>query len=284
MRELTCYACGSNRGEIVATTAMIRFQCYGSDKDVWKCMDCGLVQLYPRWTEEELKTIYENYNQRKDFPNQKETSKRQSPYVEHFIDIWDLILEVGCGKGGNVRYLKDKGYMVTGIDKDPSVCDGETIFNHDYREFMPPTNNFYDMIYALHLFEHIMNPEDFLSRCLKSLRFNGKILLELPNVDDPLLTVYDIPEFRKFYWRPDHVFFYNKETIEKLLKKCRIQHYLILRRQNYGLVNHINWWIRKKPTNLRITLPIVDTIYKWWLTYIKKKTDTLLVLIEKETK
>jgi SAM-dependent methyltransferase len=267
---------------ILATRENIRFNCYGKNKAVIKCDNCGLTQLLPQWAEKELNKIYRDYNKQKDFPNQKNISRRVSKYLLKYIKKYDYVLEIGCGRGDNIDMLRKNGCTgVFGIDRDKSVGNNNSIYTFDYRKFLPLKNEF-DCIYSIHLFEHIADPLDFLDRTVKSLKSNGRIILEFPNVEEPLLTLYKSKAFNKFYWRPDHLFFYSPITVIEMLCKIKEIKYKVRRIQNYGIVNHLNWLIRKKPTNLKINIPIVDSIYKFILTKLFKVSDTILVIITKE--
>lgn len=284
---MKCYNCGENllKSTVVARRNEIRFNCYNARKQIVKCNNCGLVQLIPQWSEKELENIYQGYNQQQDFVGQKVTSKRITPYLQKYIkNKWEYILEVGCGAGDNLKILKSKGYKVIGIDKDPSVCDNKLIFNIDYRllEDKDLSYNRPQFIYGIQLFEHLSNPIDFIERMVDHLKKFGILLLEFPNLEDPLLTLYNIKEFKQFYYRPDHHFFYTPDTILDMLYRNEVTWNCSIKRiQNYGLVNHINWLFRKKPTNLKINIPILDNIYKFILTKIFKKSDTILLIIER---
>lgn len=282
MNSIKCYNCGESlyKSRIVAKRSEIRFNCYGSRKSIVECPKCKLIQLVPQWSNKELDKIYTTYNQKPDFVGQKVISKRISKYLNYYLFKGDNILEVGCGCGDNVKYFNKKGYTITGIDKDKSVEDKvNAIFNYDiYDENI---HNKYDMIYGLHILEHMKDPIGFIDRLKNLLSPKGTILLEFPNLEDPLLTIYKVKEFEKFYYRPDHHFFYTPLSLATMLYGFKLGNATIERMQNYGIVNHLNWLIRKKPTNLKITIPIIDTIYKWFLTRILKKSDTIILTIRK---
>jgi SAM-dependent methyltransferase len=282
---MKCYSCNNKLqgSKVRATRKDIRFECYSYKKYIIECRNCGLTQLVPQWTKKELDVIYKDYSQKKDFPNQKVPSKRLSKYLEKYFEYYYRILEVGCSTGDNVKYFnKRKGYIVTGIDKDSSVEDtSNSILNYDvYDKFLDDYK--FNAIYGLHILEHMQDPIKFINRLLSLLEEKGKIILEFPNLEEPLLTVYKVKEFDKFYWRPDHLFFYTPETLASLIYRDKVTNCVIERKQNYGIVNHLNWLIRKNPTNLKINIPILDSIYKWILINIVKKTDTMLLVITKE--
>src|SRR5256885_6140442 len=46
----------------------------------------------------------------------------------------------------------------------------------------------------------------------RSLKPGGKIVFEVPNVADPLCSVYDIPAFERFYWSIAHPWYLDRKS------------------------------------------------------------------------
>ena len=87
----------------------------------------------------------------------------------------------------------------------------------------------------------------FLNSLKNHLKPEGMLFLEVPNVDEALLTFYDIPEFKDYQYQLPHNWYFNKDTIEELLKKCGFGLNEILNIQRYGLANHLGWLTERKP-------------------------------------
>jgi len=274
-----CGLCDGQNFQVVADKNTIRFQCYGYDKKVFKCSNCGLVQLLPRWTQNELNELYSRYSEKKDFVGQKRTENERL-YLDQFINEKDRVLEIGCGLGDNLRRLKELGYNVVGIDKDPKVCDNILIFNKDYQE-LDQDKDKYDFIYSIHVMEHIPDPKLFIRKIIDSLNSKGRFILEVPNVDDPLLRIYKIKEFNSFYWYPYHLYFFNERTLERLFSEFQEIKFHIKLRQRYGLRNHLRWLIKRKPGNNNEKIPVLDDAYMFWLTKMLNVSDTIIVYVEK---
>lgn len=274
-----CYLCKNNISSVIADKEQIRFACYDFDKKVIKCLRCGLVQLYPPWEEEELADLYSRYSKKSDFKGAKH-KRTITSYLPRFLRKSDSILEVGCGSGDNLSRLMKKGYHAIGIDKDPTVCNGEQIMNYDYRDFTPPNGKF-DFIYAIQVIEHTLDPKGFIAWIINNLKPKGRFLLEIPNIDDPLLKLYRIKKFNDYYWYPYHLFFFNMGSIRFMFDKITNTNIKIKLWQRYGLINHLRWLIFKRPGNINNSVPILDDIYKLILTKLLKKSDTLIVVGEK---
>ena len=272
--KFNCYLCKNSEFSVIADQDQMRFNCFGFKKYVAKCSECGLVQLYPVWKDEELKDLYSKYSQKKDFTGHKRKEIR-SYYLERMIKGSVFVLEVGCGLGENLYRLRAKGYNAIGIDRDPTVCDGKTVFNYDFKDFS--SDKKFDFIYAIHVFEHINDPKQFIEWIGNNLKEKGRFLLELPNSDDPLMTFYKNKNFSKFYWYPYHAYFYNKKILERMLKNLNGIEVKIILLQRYGLINHLRWVIFNRPGNFNNNIPLLDNIYKFVLTRIFKVSDSIVI-------
>ena len=72
-------------------------------------------------------------------------------------------------------------------------------------------------------------------------------MIVVPNVDDVLLSTYDIPKFNNFYFTPAHQFYYSKDTLGRLFTKAGLPKYEILPKQRYDLSNHMHWMMAGRP-------------------------------------
>jgi cyclopropane fatty-acyl-phospholipid synthase-like methyltransferase len=275
--------CGGDSFNIIADSNNMRFKCFGrKDKYVVECNNCGLIQLNPFWTKQELHALYNDYWNQKDFNGQR-TQRRISKYLFKYINNKvSNILEVGCGLGDNIRYLIKKGYVwVLGIDKDSNVCKGN-IINKDIFE-MDDSKYKFDFIFSVHVFEHMSDPYNFINKLILLLnkKIGNKIVFEFPNIEDPLLSMYKIKEFIDYYWYPYHAGFYSQKNIKYIFDSYNTGYIVTIKlRQQYGIINHLWWLFFRMPCNYNVHIPIIDDIYKWFLVNVFKKTDSMLVIME----
>jgi SAM-dependent methyltransferase len=284
--KLKCVVCDNDiksTFSIEAFNSEMRWGCWGYDKFIIKCGKCGLMFIYPQWTQEELNKLYDGYCDQKDFGWQKQAiriTKYLPKYIPNKKDL-PIILEIGCGKGDNVKRLQTLGYITYGIDKDPTYCDKTyNIYNEDYKTYSNSTYiDGWDFVYAIQVFEHIDNPKDFIEKIYKMVdtKRRGKFLLEFPNTDDPILSLYHVEKFKKFYYIPHHLFFWTPKTVKKFFDKTGIKVKIKLL-QKYGILNHLRWIMFGVPGNWHPHIPILDNIYKFILTNIFKVSDTIIVI------
>ncbi len=273
-----CYLCGNTHSIVKAESREIRFNCYFSDKRVLECLACGMVQLYPQWNVGELEMLYKTYSQKQDFKGQKRKI-RISKYLQKMMCQKERVIEIGAGHGDNVMYLRSKGFNVLGIDKDPTV-KSEAVITVDVNAYVPPIKP--DVIYGIHFLEHLADPIKFITWTIQTLSEKGRFIFEIPNIDDPLLRLYKVKAFNRFYWYPYHHFFYTEKTAKTLFSRFINVNVSFEVKQEYGLLNHLRWIFCGKPGNVNFHIPILDNIYKSVLGSLGFG-DTLVIVGEKCT-
>jgi len=129
------------------------------------------------------------------------------------------ILDVACGGGYLLHFLKSKGYAnLSGIDISREqvglarqVCD--QVIEGDVLDYLSYTSERYDLIIGLDIVEHFGKNEviPFLEGCCRSLNLNGRIILQTPNANSPWGAMYRYGDF-------SHEVIYNSKVLSHLLK------------------------------------------------------------------
>jgi len=98
-----------------------------------------------------------------------------------------------------------------------------------------------------HVLEHINDPLKLLDKIKSKISDGGRVIIETPNSDDALLTLYGSDSFSNFtYWSP-HLFLYNVRTLSDLMKTAGYKINYIKQFQRYSLSNHLYWLSNNKP-------------------------------------
>lgn len=274
---MKCYNCDNELSGIMIRNDEMRFKCFGSNKNIYKCPTCNLIQMKPQWTIDELNTLYKGYVKKQYTTSKQKPIKSIRKYLRKYVTKESRTLEIGSGNGDNLNYLRKYTKESIGIDKDilsDSVKENTKLaIDFDTFHDLYP-NEKYDFIYAIHVLEHINDPRDFIKKIISHLNDNGKVVLELPSTDEPLYTIYKSKAFISQYWFPYHVFFYTPETLNKVLEIYNIKIKLY---QRYGIIGPIRFLIFGTPGEWFPHFPIIDNIYKFIFEHIIRKTDTMIV-------
>src|SRR3989338_556885 len=148
-----------------------------------RCQKCGLIRSNPTLDETTLKSLYQGSH----FTYAKESVFAAETYADNLKKALVYtgrnirLLEIGCGNGSFLKKIKPLGFKeICGIEPsgDAVECAGELKPFIQVRMFDPgifPSRHF-DLICAFQVFDHVSQPNTFLSQCHEYLRPGGVVL------------------------------------------------------------------------------------------------------------
>jgi len=149
----------------------------------------------------------------------------------------DEILETGCGAGYGSRMLSERARSVVAIDYSPAALDYARsrygapnlkylLMNCHRLGFAAGS---FDLVVSFEVFEHLEEPQDYLSECRRVLRPGGRLVVSTPNRSSWDIHMRSI---RKAY--DYHVNMVDLKQLRRLLKSCfsRVEIYSQWRRGN----------------------------------------------------
>jgi len=172
------------------------------------------------------------------------------------------VLDIGGGYGFFgcvlVQELPDAEVLVM----EPSqnrIDKGRSFFEAVNRERLPDfetgivdqefANNHlaaYDLITSWHVLEHVEDPVTFLSHAYEMLKPGGALCIEVPNLDDELMTLSPAFRFRSFM--TEHISYFSKSMLEKIAFQIAPEAETnVMGYQRYGIFNYFNWVYYNKP-------------------------------------
>lgn len=119
------------------------------------------------------------------YPSWRDTQAANIFYIP-FVKKGKL-LDFGCGSGGAMQTMKQKGWGVTGIDFDEDAIaiaeqKGLDVYVGDLSSHQFSEEEF-DIIMMNHVIEHVPDPTELLRECKRILKCGGLIVALTPNAD-----------------------------------------------------------------------------------------------------
>lgn len=293
LKNTICLLCKNNKFEKISLRVRD-----SKNYKIIQCKKCQHIQLNPIPTWKEDKEFYDKNLQMKNIQysqNINELKKitendtqRRVKFSSKLVPKGSKILEIGSGHGFFLESMRELGYDITGIEiskEKKELAKKVTkakILNVNINEKIPSLGKF-DFIVMFHVLEHITDPTKFLSKIKKLLKINGKIIIEVPNVNDFQLSTNG--DYRKFYWQRAHIHYFNPPSLKKVIKNNLLK-VRIVGVQRYSIENMFNWKLTKKPQMSNPTFCLLKEYF--WLeqsykNYLTKNLicDTIIAIVSK---
>ncbi|PPT09445.1 UDP-N-acetyl-D-mannosamine transferase [Geitlerinema sp. FC II] len=196
LHPTTC-PCGAEKNDALLS----EIDRYGLPFKSVLCLSCGTVRIDPYLDEASLGDFYTHTYRRmygmdleegtydSYFASQRSYAEKILATVGDELPEGGWVCEVGCGGGGALKTIQDRGFHVAGCDYDTTVMElgkQNGVANLFYGSIdaignaMPEVK--FDLIYLHHVFEHLTDPVAFLNQCRNFLNPNGQILVIVPDI------------------------------------------------------------------------------------------------------
>ena len=256
--KISCPICGGNQ------TYTVRKQIRNSDiHKVLKCHNCDLVFLSPLPDEMVLKDYYnEQYRIEYDGNTIEERFKSDLDEAEIRLDRLGALLspgidllEIGSGSGAFLKKSSDSGANVTGIEYDLIAQEwiNKKLNLKNFESLdMLPTDQRFELIVMFHVLEHVADPIKFITDIAERLKPTGTIVIEVPNIDDALLSIYGLESFKEFYFSIAHLTYFSPNTLQRVTDAANLVGEISCIAR-YGFNNHLNWIKTGMPSGINPT-------------------------------
>ena len=188
--------------------------------NITHCLNCSLIQQKDIPTDEDLK-IYYSHNYRQDY---KSTYSPKPKYVQragqaaidriNFLEKYikinnQVLIDIGAGGGEFVYIAQQSRFNSSGIEpnlgyssfsKEQYDVDVKTAMLADVEDSSA------DVLTLFHVFEHMAKPHDVMKKLYQSIKDNGYLFIEVPNILQSDASPHNI------YFKA-HLFYYSRYTL-----------------------------------------------------------------------
>lgn len=158
------------------------------------------------------------------------------------------VLDFGCGFGGYLSRIQSVSDYCAGVElgnEEKVYLNSKGITcKRDIDEY----EESFDVVTLFHVLEHLENPKLWLEKIASHVKEGGRLIIEVPNANDALLTLYKNKAFADFTYWSAHLILYTEETLKRLIlstgkfRPVKLDFY-----QRYPLSNHLYWLAYGKP-------------------------------------
>jgi len=295
MRE--CYLCGG--AEFNKRPGSVRDD---SDLSVCECISCGLIflssfdhiddqfyrnsQMLEDGTSELMGKDLKDATNR--FREAELDSERRVLFLQQQL-LNHSVLDFGCGEGGFLAKAQKLASVAHGVELELRLQNSFkqlelTVYENLSQLQRSNPDAQYDIITLFHILEHLPDPKKMVMELLEFLSDKGQIVIEVPNADDALFTLYSNEPFSNFTYWSCHLFLYTAKTLQMLFDQMDLKVNYIKQIQRYPLSNHLYWLANGRPGGHQkwhfLDSPDLHTAYEKQLAAIGK-CDTILASVSR---
>ena len=200
--------------------------------NITMCKSCGFRFTNPTPSEDSIGKYYqsENYISHSDTNKgiinklyhlvRKQSLKSKLSLVNKASSKKGNLLDIGCGTGYFLQACKENGWMIDGMEPDPSARTlAEKNTNQEiYKDlFSIKEENKYDVITLWHVLEHVHKLNESIQHIHKLLKEKGTLIIAVPNCLSYDSSIYG--EYWAAYDVPRHLYHFTPDDMDKLLKR-----------------------------------------------------------------
>lgn len=196
------------------------------------------------------------------------------------------IMDIGCGAGSFLDFMSGTASEVFAVE--PHEVYKKHLKSRGYSTYSYANDLFkekgscVDRAFCFSVIEHIDDPLPFLSDIYNCLSEKGTLTISTPNTDDILIDMLP-EEYKPFYYRIVHEWYFNQGSLKFLLEKAGFKNVKVKPFQRFGFSNFTNWLVHRKPCGDEQLEYIPVSIENSWKTQVESefKSDYLYAIATK---
>ena len=201
------------------------------------CTSCAVISMDPMPTDAQLAHYYEGYSggasldfslkTGSHYPWLRKIFHRLTGDVDprDFIDapVGVRMLDYGCGNVGYLADFQARGYDMAGAELSASVVEQCQQNGFDVRRVysfseIPFGDADFDIVYLMQVFEHLRDPNLFLSELSRITKRGGLLYLAVPNAKSIWRRIFG-SNWVSGWFAPFHLFHYSADGLKVFAHK-----------------------------------------------------------------
>lgn len=208
-------------------------------------------------------------------------------HIERYTSPPGRLLDFGCGWGFFLDAAREKGWEIHGLEPLPGHAlytrgkVGANVITDILRDDTFP-DDYFDVITAFQVFEHLPDPAGDLARLSCALRPGGIMLVEVPNIDTWGIRLLGK---RHRHFVPDHLNFFSAETLGRLFIAGGlevVESYYPTRLMSVGYLITI-WGGRTLPKRAVTGLTSTLKPTRWWPRIVRLNLGDIVTVIGRKS-
>jgi len=197
-----------------------------------RCGGCGLVYVHPKPPEEDLPGLYGEYHSR-DGGNEAGWNRLMGEVFREAADHLEAsrnvsgpprLLDVGCGYGGFVSLMRDRGWDAEGVDPSPVTVAAASAKGIPVRlgtlDEFSRSGPAYRAVTMFYVLEHLFDPMSALRKVFALLEPGGVLLVRVPDTTPIVRLLSPFGLGNGLYDPPFHLFDFPPRVLTRMLSEA----------------------------------------------------------------
>jgi SAM-dependent methyltransferase len=178
---------------------------------------------------------------------------RRYEKIRDYLSNPKSMLEIGAADAAFLAYVKSRSpdIELASLEVDRNTRSGRDalpgLVQYETFDEIDTNGRRFGTVCMFHVLEHIFDPAEMLHKCIACLAPKGHLVIEVPSLDDPLLSLYHVEAYQQFYFQRQHPYIYSKRSLGRLINALGLGLVELIGHQRYGLENHLQWLARGVP-------------------------------------
>ena len=156
------------------------------------------------------------------------------------------ILDFGSGHGGFLEQAQGRCKDICGYEVSRRTCVSHNQAGWRCYQFLTDVPADREVILLFHVLEHIPDSQQFLVQLQDNFPQAKTFVIEVPNNDEVLNSLFENKAYRKNQHSSEHLFYFNPQTLRNIVESSKMEIQVETQLQRYTLANHFGWLKNQK--------------------------------------